>query len=257
MKKHLSHEPDGMYRRDFLALSATAVAGIAATGASASTSGALTVLKGTSPVLSVGFAELDSVEGGRVLSADRLPIGDSQFHENGARLTVHGLWRPEQRLKNGSISLTTFFDVDGQRLPYIAWSGNTGAPVSFRVPVDADGGIRIGIERNSAPSILREPARRFASIFRTAESQAAPDVPQHDALEQKGSVCRLATNGSGLKLRRGTYFIALRTDGWDARPDWSSLSLAGDVRNVKGQSVLRRGGHAVDFEYLVVSVDHA
>ncbi|MFP5245379.1 MAG: hypothetical protein ACLGH0_01705 [Thermoanaerobaculia bacterium] len=246
MKNHLSHDT-GMHRRQFLVLSSTAVAGIAATSVSAGTPGALTMLKGPGPVLSVGFVNSDAAEGTRVVPAERIGLTDVRFRQSGARVTVHGLSRSATRRQQAAgVSLIAFFDTNGQRLPFIAWSGVSGARVNFRVPVDADGAISFGVERTQLTSILREPARRFASIFTAARSQAAAEVPQHDVLERSGSVCRL---GADVKLRRGTYFIALRETTRDRVPDWGSLSVAG--------SSLRRGNEPVDFDYLVLSVDHA
>jgi hypothetical protein len=257
MKNDLSPRTAGMHRREFLVLSSTAVAGIAATGVSASTSGALTVLKGASPVLSIGFAENAGDEPQQLVAADRLQLNDSHFHSTGARVTVHGLWRPEsRRAKAEGVALTAFFTNGEQRVPFLAWSGVAGAPVTFRMPVDASGSLPIAIERNRTASVLAEPARRFASFFTGPRTQAA-ELPNHDALEQRGSICRLVTSGGGLKLRRGTYFIALREHSWESAPNWSSISLADGVRNVKRESILRRGNAPVDFEYLTVSVDYA
>jgi hypothetical protein len=246
----------GMHRRDFLMLGSVATVGVAAS-MSASTNGALAALVQRQQ-LSVGFAEPATGDAQRVRRADHLRSGETDFVAATARVTVHGLWQPQgRRNRSANVAVSVFHTVGEATVPFLAWqhSGRSSAArVSFNTPVQPDGTLPIGIERSRSFSILAEPGRRFSRLFRTIPANGMV-LPAQETLNGSGNLCSLAaTGGSGLKLRRGTYFVAL-LDG-ASHPRWNSIT-AGANLNPRSESVLRIGDAPVDFEYLVISVDRA
>ena len=244
----------GMHRRDFLMLGSVATVGVAAS-MSAGTNGALASLVQRQQ-LSVGFAEPANGEVQRVHRADQLRSGDAGFLTGTARVTVHGLWRPERRRDtSANVSVSVFYANGESTVPFLAWqhSGRSSAArVSFNAPVQPDGTLPIGIEHSRPFSILAEPGRRFSRLFRTAPENSL-GLPVQETLAGSGNLCSLAASGSGLKLRRGTYFVAL---GRPSHPNWNAIT-AGANLNPRSESILRIGSTPVDFDYLVISVDRA
>ena len=244
----------GLHRRDFLILGSAATLGIAAVS-SADTTGALAILAPARDRFSVGFASPASGETQRLRPAERVS-GDSDFLSGSARVTVHGLWRPESRSAvPANVAVTVFHAVGDTTVPFLAWqhSGiSSAARVSFTTPVQPDGTLPIGIESSRAFSFLTEPQRRFSRLFRTVPDHDV-DLPVQSALAKSGQLCSLGAQGSrGLKLRRGTYFVALG----EAQPNWNMIT-AGTSLNVRSETVLHHGSVPVDFDYLVISVDRA
>ena len=252
--KHNESRNGGLHRREFLMLGSAATVGVAAS-MSASTAGPLGLLMPSRPQLSVGFADLSEGTPQRIRRADELHFGDARFVASDARVTVHGLWRPESRRNTPSkVNVSVFHAVGGTTVPFLAWqhARNSGAStVTFRTPVHADGTLPIGIEHSRPFSLIAARARRLGSMFATA---APMDVPSQQVLAGNGSLCALAAAGSGLKLRRGTYFVALLDGG--SQPQWHSITAGTDL-NVRSESVLRTGNAPVDFDYLVISIDRA
>jgi len=241
-----------IHRRDFLILGSAATLSVAAGAVSA---GPLTMLKSADPFLSIGFAEIVSGAASPVASADRLRSGDSRFLTTDARVTIHGLWRPEARKREPiHVGVSAFFTAGEQRLPFMAWSHagtSSAAPIRFKLPADAAGNFTIGIERAT-----RSPIARLGRRFGIPPSSALDVLPDESALAASGHLCSLAAGADrALKLRKGAYFIAL-LDKPSGAPNWNALS-AGSGLSVRGESILRRGEAPVDFDYLVISVDHA
>jgi hypothetical protein len=245
----------GMLRREFLMLGSVATVGVAAS-MSAGTNGALGALVQRQQ-LSVGFAEPATGDEQRVHRADHLRSGDADFLSGTARVTVHGLWRPEQRRDtSANVSVSVFYANGETTVPFLAWQHagrSSAARVSFIAPVQPDGTLAIGIEQSRPFSILAEPGRRFSRLFRTAPANAL-GLPEQKTLAESGNLCSLAADrSSGLKLRRGTYFVALDQP---SHPNWNAIT-AGANLNVRSEPVLRFGSAPVDFDYLVISVDRA
>lgn len=243
----------GMHRRDFLMLGSVATVGVAAS-MSAGTNGALGALV-QRPQLSVGFAEPANGEVRRLHRADQLRSGEADFLAGTARVTVHGLWRPERRRDtSANVSVSVFYANGESTVPFLAWqhSGRSSAArVSFNAPVQPDGTLPIGIEHSRPFSILAEPGRRFSRLFRAVPENGVA-LPVQETLAGSGNLCSLAASGgSGLKLRRGTYFVALDRP---SHPNWNAIT-AGANLNPRSEPVLRLGTMPVDFEYLVISVD--
>src|SRR5438045_7296242 len=116
--------------------------------------------------------------------------------------------------------MTAFFpnETGEVRLPFLAWSEsglwNRSGRISFVAPLDKDGTLPLAIERTTRRSAI---ARRIAALV---SSQPKP-LPDFAALEESGSVCRLSSGDSGdVRLRRGTYFLALRESNFDRSPNW-------------------------------------
>jgi hypothetical protein len=245
---HTTTSEGGMRRRDFLILGSVATVGVA-TSVSAGATSPLSVLRTPNPFLSIGFA---AAEQESIAAADRLRAG---FSANEARIRIHGLWRADARRNANRVDVSAFYAAGETSVPYLAWSHSAAATspsVGFTVPVDESGHVALGIEQRPAPSVLRQPTRVFGRFFGV---RPAADLPRQEQLVAGRSLCRLGTAaGDGLKLRRGTYFVALLQDG-DRKPRWSAIS-ARPVENGQ-EGLLRRGDAPVDFDYLVLSVDHA
>lgn len=234
-------------RRDFLMLGSAAVVGAAASSVTASTIRAVASPVAGS-VLSVGFFDQG------IADARSPRLLDRGFHHDSARVLIHGFSRPAGSDSPLSVRVSTFAPIAAGPLPFLAWthttdgrSENSSPRSSFVVALDAKGTLPIAIERV-------EPVSRHLSRFLRAvpASTALPDL---DALEQSGSVCRLSnSSGSDARLRPGTYFIALRRSSYDRQPDWSSIVI--DQTSAVMTDALRRGGRPVDFEYVALTIDH-
>jgi hypothetical protein len=241
-------------RRDFLLLGSVAVAGVAASGLSADVIRAVAGPVGGS-VLSIGFTEATAGEESRVGSAQRLGGSDRELASNGARVTIHGYFRPEERSAEPvSVNVTTFYPVAGRLLPVIAWSSTPNrtvhsqpASIAVNVPADSDGGITLGVlRRRPSSNVASAPARR--NIFGWASRQSLETVEQ---LERERSICRLTPAANGVHLRPGTYFIAVGDPARDAAPDWNLAVMEPNGALVQPSLT---GRTAVPFEYLTVSV---
>ncbi|HEX8151665.1 MAG TPA: hypothetical protein VF698_01010 [Thermoanaerobaculia bacterium] len=246
-----------MPRRDFIRLGSVAVASVAASNLSAGAIRSIAAPRSGS-ILSIGFL---AAEGEGVTSASRLRSTDRQLAD-GAKLTIHGYSRPEAvRNEPLVVDVATFFEVDGQAVPFLAasyganargpWSSAGG---SFTVPTDKSGGVTIGIDRRpSGATRAAAKTGRLATFFSRKRSEAELAVPQLDTLD-RGSICRLASGRDGVALQPGTYFIALGDRSREAVPDWSSIAF---VRNEGAAPALVQSSivaKPVSFEYLVLSV---
>lgn len=237
-------EHNSLDRREFLLIGSAAAVGMAAVSASAGTLNAVARIEGVDPILSIGFAAADA---DRAVAAESLSFGDASF-AGAARVTIHGLWRAETQAAPRAVHVSAFYPVGNERVPFLAWSSNASvAPrLSFNVGLDGRDSLALGIERERLVSRLRHT--RLGRLLAPAE-----EMPDAAAIERAGG---LATLGSeGMKLRRGTYFVALRNKSNDRKPDWSSLSVDSAELRAGGETVLRHAGRGVDFDYLAVSVE--
>ena len=74
--------------------------------------------------------------------------------------------------------------------------------------------------------------------------------------ETSGGVCRFSSGNAGnVRLRRGTYFIALRESGRDRQPNWGAITIDGEHLHPNA-GALHQGGLPVGFSYVAVSVDY-
>lgn len=248
-------------RRDFLILGTAAAAGVAATSLAAGTISTI-VTPAAGSILSVGFAERLQADAS-VMGAARFRQADAEFLRSGARVTVLGAFRPEALATAPvSIRLSAFYPhvAEQGRLPFMAWSQsldargvrNVSGRASFTVPLDENGTLPVSVERvDLTPSRF---GRLFASAAPSVGSQTQPNLA---SLESSGNVCRLTSGNSGdVRLREGTYFIALRRSNSDRAPNWSSLSIQGDEVSAPG-GVLRNGDRPVPFEYVALSLKYA
>jgi hypothetical protein len=247
-------------RRDFLVLGSAAVFGVAASSVTASTLH-LVAAPAAGSILSIGYTEPtapvdSSTTAFSAVAAKNLRGSEGSFRRSGARVLVHGL---SSSAKNGaqlSVHLSTFTSANGAAVPFLAWSHTTdqrgrtftSPRASFIAALDENGTLPIAIERN-------EPAGRWSRRFLPSVSVPASSLPDLASLEQAGSVCRLSSGDSGdVRLRAGTYFIALRRSSSDRQPDWRSIEVDAAVTNAS--DALRRNGRPVDFEYVAVTIDH-
>lgn len=237
-----------VHRRQFLIAGSVAAAGLAASNLSASVASRAAAVP--MPLLSVGFSnrtfeELRSDESRRIVPADRLAVADTQLARDGARVTVRGFRRGAAHRGPLHVGLHAYSPAidpaTGAKTPFLAWACRYDAPGSFAshhtkffVPADAAGTLQFGVDR------LSEAARGAAPIWRMARLSET----RRDA---RGEIVALAA--SGIKLRRGTYFIAVRESETDRAPSWMSVR----VRNGALETV---GGGEPPFSYLVLSVDH-
>jgi hypothetical protein len=245
-------------RRDFLVLGSAAVFGVAASSVTAATL-RVVASPAAGAVLSVGYTERTapvdaSTTAFSVVPARNLRVGDASFRHSGARVMVHGL-SPAKNKPPVEVRLSTFAPTAGGSVPFLAWShdvdrngrASVSARTSFIAALDENGTLPLAIER-------REVASRWSRRFLPA-APATTLSPDLAMLEQNGNVCRLSSGDSGhVRLRAGTYFIALRGSSSDRQPDWASIAV--DPAVVNASDALRRNGRAVDFEYVAVTIDY-
>lgn len=263
-------KPFHLDRRQFLVLSSVGTVGVAAFGGSdlfAATKNDLTL----APLLSVGYwdgvlSTIATVGSGGVFrnldvdAAADLPTGDPSFLDGGAQLRVEGLFRSSR--DNMSLALQAAFrplEHPDATLPFSAWSYSGGgkyesksAPSKFVVPVEPDSGLRLTLLRSAAVTPHRA---RPVAIGNEAEllGRKSNDVPSVIDFT-------INTDAGRPRLRRGTYFLALRSSA-DQKIDWSTIRIADPKRkeNYKKGFLYQRGvlaDQVVDFDYLAISVEH-
>jgi hypothetical protein len=239
-------EHQSLDRRDFLLIGSAAAVGIATVGVSAKPLNALARIDGTDPILSVGFAAADA---SHAVAADSLRFGDASLAD-AVRVTVHGLWRAESQAASTAVHVSAFYPNGSDRLPFMAWSSNasSSARVSFTMQFAGRESLALGIERE------RLVSSRFRRS-RLGRALVSSDVPNAAVIERSGGLT--AFGSEGMKLRHGTYFFALRNAKSDRTPDWASLSVDAEQLRAGGDSVLRRSGGKVGFDYVAVSVGPA
>jgi hypothetical protein len=250
-----SSSPDewALHRRDFLMFGSAAVLGAAATSVTAAATLRVVAAPEAGAVLSVGFSEHtapvaadDEHVLSSVIPAESLRVSDGSFRHSGVRVLVHGFSAPRPAAPV-SVRLSTFAPVGETAVPFLAWAHSASASsprISFLASLDENGTLPVAIERC-------EPVTRWNRMFAVAEP--ANTLPDLASLERSGNVCRLSSGDRGdVRLRPGTYFIALRRTASDRRPDWSSIAIDATAADFSG--ALRRNGAPVDFEYVAVTV---
>jgi len=248
-----------MHRRQFLATSSVALAGVAICGSSpmfAADPGAL------SGLTSVAFwdARLTHTKTGGLIAAFRgqeveqaaaLPTGDPGFISTSALVSIAGYWRPESRRKQPiSINVgVTYFVESGQRVKVHAWGFTDGAhgrsrgsAAQLTLPLRIDDPLEISIEKKApfSPKASADavPTRNESLSFRMGHAE-------------------------GMKLRPGIYFIAVNEIEGQFNPDWTDVRVAVDQGeaplNFAGDGPLRyrSSGRAVNFAYLMVAIDRS
>ena len=248
-------------RRDFLVLSAAAAAGLAATNVH---SDVLGLTASPMPLLSIGYwngslaeltAEQDHPSHRRVVDASRLNAADASLARDGARVTIHGFWRAGSERTPLTLGMRAFYPVldpaTGRNASVIAWTWSYGSRVhngaKLEVPI-ADT-LDLAFERIQPAASVAPRRRLFSRSVNLSRTELASMTPR--------------TGASGVKLRRGVYFVALRESDADRVPSWSSMAvLPGTAAlDANGAGALRAstlgGLQPAGFSYLVLSVDSA
>jgi len=261
-----------MIRRDFLILGSAGVASTLALGG-VSLAARRDESAGVSPV-SVGYWR--GSEGGPesgpfhadVIGAAEVRTGDRAFVRTGARVTIHGVVEAEKTWSQPELDMLSVFAAfslpgverhemirqhvwDLAKTPVV----NRGAPVSFTIPVVQETGLRLAVQRYDG---MQSAAGRYVSSrFSGAEpSRASARASIQDV------VLSLRPEPGNLGLRRGVYFIAGLAIGSASPPSWSDLQFRASKAGseVRYRRLARRGLSGptpADFDYLVVSVEHA
>lgn len=236
-------EHQSLDRRNFMLIGSAAAVGIATAGVSASPLNAFARIDGADPILSVGFVAADASQ---AVAANTLRFGDASLAD-AVRVTVHGLWRADSQAAPTAVHVSAFFPDGNERIPFMAWSSTASSSprVSFTMNFAGRESLALGIERERLVS-SRFRRSRFGRML------ASPDVLDAAVIERGGGLT--AFGNDGMKLRRGTYFFALRGAKSDRTPNWASLSLDAEQLRAGGDSVLRRSSGKVNFDYVAVSV---
>ena len=238
-----------MHRRDFVRLGSATLVAAAATSFVPSGIGAISGTSGASPLLSVGFAEPVPGERLPVVAAGTFAAGDSRLARSGASVTVHGIRRHGSGQRDRAVHLNALFPIGEATVPYLAWSetGARAGRVTFRVPAAQQLTLTVDNRRRTSLKGVRS-----ADVHRYLNSRdaSAGEIPKVELSDEGKGMCVLALGGDGPKLRRGTYFLALRDSQWDRTPDWASMSA--DPQTL----TLTRFGQPAELDYLVVSVDY-
>lgn len=244
-----------MPRRQFLLVGSAAVLGVAATGYPSELIRTAAGQAGELSLLSVAHTDKLLAKNRAAAAGTRLvrPTGglDARFVRDGARVTVHGFWRSARWAAEPlSLGVTALFPLGEEKTPFHAWavcaSGEAvhgSNPITFHIPVAARQPLEIRVD-SRAPLGARQTSRRLTDILRVAS-----------AGEPKVATCSLGPGGVA-PLRRGTYFIALG-EARQKAPRWSSIHVADLTADgalaLSGPGPLGR----VDFDYLMISIDHA
>ena len=263
MKKYGKYEGarhGAIPRRKFLMLTSAAIATAVATDLPAQiVRTAFGFDEELYPLLSVGHStgslpELQSATAGLV-GADALRAGDRSLIRSGVRIEVQSFQRAASRAEVPiSIGLNALYRVSGHaetaRVPFLAWSwaSSMSNPSSrparpFVVPVDSEFPLEL-IVTTRAPHAGRSALRHDERLMTESKERSIISLS-------------VGAGRRSMKLRRGIYFLALRSSESERRPNWRSIR----VENVGGQVVLTQptlaGYEPVSFDYVMLSVDKA
>lgn len=195
------------------------------------------------PLLSAGFwngtAEeltLDAVPHRPIVAADRLVVADDSLANGSARVTVHGFWRAKANRDPLTLGLLARYPACD--VPVITWVSASGQRVSnrarFEVPVAET--LDFTVERLHHRS---RTTRRITDWMGLRNTSSRTEV----------ATMSPRTGSSGIKLRRGVYFLAIRENEREAIPSWSSMQV------VSGASAGSKGPLAsAPFSYLMLSI---
>jgi hypothetical protein len=254
MKKDLCSSPSEtsatlLPRREFLVLGSAAVAAAAATSLSADLVRSALVIEDTAPRLSVGFADakLDDFAkpsfARRLSAASKLRSGDSSL-DNGVRVNIHGLVRPEAASdREVKMAIDVMYRVAGhdQDVPFMAWS-------------------HARMQRHTAvssfnPFVVPVGAKHPLSL---AVSSSAVTAATANATLRGTVNLGLGNGRRENKLRAGLYFIVLSPAG-TRPPDWDSIHAVapedGTLPILKVATLT--GLQPVSFDYIVMATDRA
>lgn len=247
-----------MPRRKFLVLGSAAVVGAVAADVPAQmVRTALGLDEQWFPLLSVGYLA-GSVDGmqapeaslRRLVAADKLRSGDASLARAGARVTVHEFRRAADRASHPvSIGLNALYRVDDVKVPFLAWT------------YSADRHATHTTGRNSFVMPMGEGQPLELTVANRAPlGKSGQSVDERLVVESKERTVASFHVGEGrrsMKLRRGVYFLALRSNASERTPDWRSIT----VQTVDGQPMLVEttiaGYQPVSFDYVTVSIDRA
>ena len=247
-----------LQRREFLALGSVAMAGVAASSLSGQVLRVALAPARVVPLLSVGYfagtlPELAVGGAGRVIAAESLSAGDGSLAESGIRLRVHGLSRAAGRQPEaGTIGLNTLYRVGDTRVSQLSWSCSTSARgvqqaslASFVVPVDAGTPLELAV---SSRALLPAGASSLAGT-----EVARQDLGIVEANGRSIAALSLGSARGAMKLRRGTYLVALRSSEQQRQPDWLSIRFAAPSEGAAPRLLQARA--PVSFDYLTLSVE--
>jgi hypothetical protein len=157
-----------------------------------------------------------------VVSATGLDLGDQELASTDLRVKVHGLYPSAPAACRGvdAIDLDVLFPspepADPRPLPFQAWSFrrrpgiDVSAPVSFRVPLEIDGGLTLSLRvayRGEGVDIGRRILQGSPMIHRTYQTRFAVDW-------QAGRP----------KLQRGIYLLGARPAVWEGSVELPHLA---------------------------------
>ena len=247
MKNDLS--PTLLPRRQFLVLGSAAVAVAAATSLSSDIVRSVLVTEDTAPRLSVGFSDVTLEDfakpsfAARLTSAAKLRSGDPSL-DDGVRLKVHGLVRPEGAKANPvSMGMDVMYRVAGHKedIPFMAWSH---ARLPHHTTASSAGAFVVPVSANQPLSL--------------AVSSSATGTAIGGATLRGTVSLALGSGRRENKLRTGFYFVALCPAGTKT-PDWASVHAVASENGklpVLHHSTLL-GSEPVSFDYIVVATSRA
>jgi hypothetical protein len=198
-----------------------------------------------------------------VLPAEELPRGDDELLRAGVRVTIHGMvgnqgtWLgPDLE----ALSVTLHFrPVDGgetRTLPFSAWHYQRSpvpmrsASVSNVVPLDREWGLRLSVDRNDGEN--GPLGRTLDALLLSSAAEATPGPASEEVRFTVGR------EPGRPRLRRGVYFLASMGRS-QAGPAWGRYQFRAAGEG-PGRGLVRPemfGPQPADFDYLVLSVDHA
>ena len=187
-----------------------------------------------------------------LIAAEALSVGDLRFARAGARVWIHGMFPLEDRRTcSGLDSLS--IDVDFSPFhttPFHAWHfqnasvPDCSSPSMFVVPIDKASGLTFSVEVTEVADMRGEAPRQGGRQVRAQFT--------------------LGREPGKLKLRRGVYFIGLRSVRTGSLPAWDKYQLrVTDMENAGAKRYLFRFDRRqiklvpADFVYLMLSVDYA
>ena len=233
-------------RREFIVLTSTAAAGMAAIAAASPLDKVQAV--SDTPFVSVGFWDGPSKLARRFAAvvptlqpASDLTTSDPSLLARGARLSLRGFFASAAGPRPRAISISVAYPaIEGTKPVYLAWASSVGKsrtassnPVAFNVPVAAEQSIDIIVDRSIAGTTQR-------------------------------AIVPLALNpgGNSLRLNRGVYVFAVLSGADQATPSWAAMRVRDQVSaatidpNGAGLIVSDSlfGSDAVPFDYFVLTV---
>lgn len=226
-------------RREFVALSTTAAAGLAiglpAFGAEAVTSFVSIGYRPWTPRRRATAPERDAAVG--FVDARSILTADPRFLRHGARFRLHNFHRTGKGAQRIEVIVQFHSFELAEPAPFHAFSSvrtargdMTSNPIGFNVPVEADRTVDLLLRRQSAGAPADDAALRFAI------NDGAADA---------------------IRLNEGIYALAFLGPTQPA-PSWNAIRLDAPVsRGARNQVSLLDGSVPLPFDYLLLSVTRA